>query len=57
MFDRLKRAFTNSRIERELERERHEHAINQESKTGLNPAEQERSKDARENSESGKVRR
>lgn len=57
MFDRIKRAFTTSRIERELERERHEHAINQEAKAGLSPAENERSKDARENSESGKVRR
>lgn len=57
MFEPIKRAFTNSRIERELERERHEHANNQEAKAGLAPADNERSKDARENSESGKVRR
>ncbi|GEM_PF-4545657 len=48
---------TPSRLERELERERHEHTSNHDAKAGLGPAGGEHLKDARENFESGKVRR
>lgn len=46
-----------ARLERELARERQQHAANQESKTGAHTYETERIKDARENFESTKVRR
>jgi hypothetical protein len=46
-----------SRIERELERERNEHATNHDAKAHLGVDEDERHKDARETSFSSKVRR
>lgn len=45
----------DSRIEREVERERNEHMLNQDAKAHLE--EDERHKDARETSYSSKVRR
>jgi hypothetical protein len=47
----------DSRIERELERERNEHALNHDAKSRLGVAEDERHKDARETTFSSKVRR
>lgn len=47
----------DSRIERELERERNEHAMNQDAKAHLGVDEDERHKDARATSFSSKVRR
>jgi hypothetical protein len=47
----------DSRIERELERERNEHAINHDAKAHMGVDEDERHKDARETSFSSKVRR
>jgi hypothetical protein len=47
----------DSRIERELERERNEHAMNHDAKARLGVDEDERHKDARETSFSSKVRR
>lgn len=46
-----------ARLARELERERQQHVNNHESKAGMNLDESDRSKDARENFESTKVRR
>jgi hypothetical protein len=48
---------SGSRIERELERERNEHAINRDAKAHLGQDEDERHKDARETTFSSKVRR
>ena len=48
---------TTSRIARELERERQQHAMNQESKTGLHDADSDRVKDQRESFERAKARR
>ena len=47
----------NTRLDRELERERQQHARNQEAKTGLYGAECDRIKDPRESFDQGKVRR
>jgi hypothetical protein len=47
----------DSRIERELERERNEHAVNRNAKAHLGLDEDERHKDARETTFSSKVRR
>ncbi|MET0858206.1 MAG: hypothetical protein ABWY27_15750 [Telluria sp.] len=46
-----------SRLEREIERERNEHSINNDTKAHLRLDEDERHKDARETSFSSKVRR
>ena len=46
-----------SRLERELERERNEHAVNHDAKARLGLDEDERHKDARETSFSSQVRR
>lgn len=45
-----------ARLERELERERRQHAHNQEAKTGFHLDDADRLKDARENVESGRRR-
>jgi hypothetical protein len=47
----------DSRIEREVERERNEHMMNHDAKAHLGVDEDERHKDARETSFSSKVRR
>ena len=47
----------DSRLEREVERERNEHSINHDAKAHLGDAEDDRHKDARETSFSSKVRR
>jgi hypothetical protein len=47
----------DSRLEREIERERNEHSMNQDAKAHLSVDEDERHKDARETSFSSKVRR
>jgi hypothetical protein len=47
----------DSRLEREVERERNQHSINHDAKAHLNFDEDERHKDARETSFSAKVRR
>lgn len=47
----------DSRLEREIERERNEHSMNQDAKAHLIVEEDERHKDARETSFSSKVRR
>jgi hypothetical protein len=46
-----------SRIEREIERERNEHSMNQDAKARLGLEDDERHKDARETPFSSKVRR
>lgn len=46
-----------TRLEREIERERNEHMMNHDAKAHLNFDEEERHKDARETSFSSKVRR
>lgn len=47
----------NSRLEREVERERNEHSMNHDAKAHLGLDEDERHKDARETSFSSHVRR
>lgn len=47
----------DSRLEREVERERNEHSINNDAKAHLGAGEDDRYKDARETSFSSKVRR
>ncbi len=47
----------DTRLERELERERQQRSLNQDDRAGLHATEGERLKDARENFESGTVRR
>jgi hypothetical protein len=47
----------DSRLERELERERNEHTMNHDAKARLGVDDDERHKDARETSFSSKVRR
>jgi hypothetical protein len=47
----------DSRLEREIERERNEHSINHDAKAHLGVAEDDRHKDARETSLSSTVRR
>ena len=47
----------DSRLEREVERERNEHTLNHDAKAHLNFDEDERHKDARETSFSSKPRR
>jgi hypothetical protein len=47
----------DSRLEREIERERNEHSSNNDAKAHLGRDEDERHKDARETSFSSKVRR
>jgi hypothetical protein len=49
--------FRDSRIEREVERERNEHASNHDAKAHLGDAEEDRHKDARETTFSSQVRR
>jgi hypothetical protein len=46
-----------SRIEREIERERNEHSMNQDAKAHLGIEDDERHKDARETTFSSKVKR
>ena len=46
-----------ARLEREVVRERQQHTTNYESKAGINCDESDRYKDARENSESARMRR
>ena len=48
---------SNARIERELERERQQHLMNHEAKSGLHDSDSDRIKDPRENFERIKVRR
>lgn len=55
--DRSKPAARDSRLEREIERERNEHMLNQDAKAHLSHDEDERHKDARETSLSSVVRR
>jgi hypothetical protein len=47
----------DSRLEREIERERNEHSLNHDAKTHIGVDEDERHKDARETPFSSKVRR
>lgn len=47
----------NARLERELERERHERVLHDEQRTGLTADEEFRLKDARENLGAGTLRR
>lgn len=52
-----KQPVRDSRLEREVERERNEHAMNHDAKAHLGTDEDERHKDARETSFSSKMRR
>jgi hypothetical protein len=45
------------RIEREVERERHERLLNDDARTGLSPADDYRIKDARESTSSTNLKR
>lgn len=45
------------RVEREVERERHERVLNDEARAGLSVSEELRLKDARENASAANVRR
>lgn len=55
--DLTKPAARDSRLEREIERERTEHMLNRDAKAHLSDDEDERHKDARETSFSSAVRR
>jgi hypothetical protein len=55
--DLSKQTPRDTRLEREVERERHEHMVNHDAKAHLGTDEDERHKDARETSYSSSVRR
>ncbi|WP_036165896.1 hypothetical protein [Massilia sp. 9096] len=57
MKSKLPELETNSRLTREVERERHERALNDEQRAGLALDEEFRNKDARENFGSANLRR
>lgn len=47
----------HARVEREIERERHERTLHDEARAGLAPDDEFRTKDARESTNSSKLRR
>ena len=47
----------HQRVDREVERERHERTLNDEARSGLAPGDEFRLKDARESMNSGQLRR
>ncbi|MFP5393766.1 MAG: hypothetical protein ACLGI6_19820 [Gammaproteobacteria bacterium] len=57
MFERTPTLPVAGRLERELERERQQRALNREVRSGLSPAEGERLKDPRESLDAVKPRR